>query len=574
MYRLAVNLVKQGRINQAQKMCGNLLATLERNPEPELFSDVHNVLAAIELQNNNLMAVISLCEKGLKAHRNPRLLNTLSIACLKMNSVEKALSAIDEAIAQSPNTTDFYRNKVEVLLALKDTESAKQILKSRLKSDYSYYYSMGRLARMEKDSETAIAVLRQAITIDPGNQQVYEELKFAYLMRDDFESAVFIMNQALVAGIEDASIYRDIAVMSEKINQLEEATIALDHLTRHIPDDPVGLLTLATIRNREQKDHEALSILARIKFDPSSDRFAPDIYYLKARCLENVGRYDEAFEAATTANQLKLNDETENLVRKSRNTIEQQLNIAKSVARSEPSEEGPVFLIGFPRSGTTLIGLILDAHPEISVFHEDPELTKAARNKGNPDSVNKNYWQTVRRRCETNPKVLVDKNPLNIIWIPRLLEVFPGAKFILVLRDPRDAILSCFFQNFTIYPETSNFLDWERSLTYYNEVMDAWLQFKKLLDPPVHEIRLEEFTKTPEPITQPLLEFLDVSWDASILQVEKRRNTKRVVTPSYRQVVEDINSRSANRWQRFEKLYANYNSLLHPHLESFGYSTD
>jgi hypothetical protein len=249
----------------------------------------------------------------------------------------------------------------------------------------------------------------------------------------------------------------------------------------------------------------------------------------------------------------------------------------------------PVFLVGFPRSGTTLLDQILDAHPDVQVIEERPlvravrdaaiELggypaTLAALTAESREHLRQVYWRAVRGEGgQPEDKIVIDKMPLNLIHVGLIARVFPEARIILALRHPADCVLSCFMQNFLLNASMANFLDLNDAAHLYDRVMTLWQAYEKLLPLNVHAVRYERLIGDLEAEVRPVLDFLGVSWNDAVKDPAAHALARGTIrTPSYAQVTQPIYSSAADRWRRYEKHLASALPALDKHIRHFGYS--
>lgn len=254
--------------------------------------------------------------------------------------------------------------------------------------------------------------------------------------------------------------------------------------------------------------------------------------------------------------------------------------------------QSPVFVVGFPRSGTTLLEQMLDAHPHFQSMDERPffnflsnqlndvgiEVSRdlAKLTQRDCDELRKGY---VIMACSKVPRTwnsrLVDKNPMNMLWLPMIHRLFPRAKFILAIRHPCDVILSCYMQNFRSIPLCSASLTLERLAHAYIAAMESWLYHVDVFQPTVFLSRYEELVADPVAQTRRIAAFLDIDDAEPMLNSHVRAREKGYIkTPSYTQVIEPINSRAMGRWHRYREYFEPVLPILQPMLEHWGYAAD
>ncbi|HJP97159.1 MAG TPA: sulfotransferase [Rhodanobacteraceae bacterium] len=261
--------------------------------------------------------------------------------------------------------------------------------------------------------------------------------------------------------------------------------------------------------------------------------------------------------------------------------------------RAPDASQAPVFVVGFPRSGTTLLEQMLDAHPRLQSMDERPFFNMLATQLGNStgleiprdlgkldqrdcDELRKGYLTfacaKVLRRWDAR---LVDKNPLNMLWLPMIHRLFPQAKFILALRHPCDVILSCYMQNF----RSASLAVAGQSLEYlaraYVAAMECWLYHANLMKPEVFLSRYEDLVADAPTQTRRIAEFLGLDDAGAMLGFDARAREKGYIkTPSYTQVIEPLNTKGLGRWQRYREYFEPVLPILQPMLEHWRYATD
>jgi hypothetical protein len=244
----------------------------------------------------------------------------------------------------------------------------------------------------------------------------------------------------------------------------------------------------------------------------------------------------------------------------------------------------PVFLIGFPRSGTTLLDQILSSHSGIVCLEESEHfgdaLSDVITERGRalaPGSlseddlarVRESYW---RRVDAPTGAIVVDKFPLNIVVLPLIKRVFPNAKIIFALRDPRDVVLSCFQQRFTINAAMAQFLELQWAGAYYDQVMGLFELCRARLGLDLHQVRYEDVVADLRARRGGLCAFLGVGFEPAMLDYRSTALKRDIATPSARQVIEPLYKRSVERWRRYEEELRPVLPMLAPWAQRYGYA--
>jgi hypothetical protein len=169
-------------------------------------------------------------------------------------------------------------------------------------------------------------------------------------------------------------------------------------------------------------------------------------------------------------------------------------------------------------------------------------------------------------------RVLVDKNPAFNTLIPAAARIFPEAKFLIALRDPRDVCMSCFMQSLSPNPISSAYLSLEGTVTQYLSVMGFWRALLPHLRSPYLEVRYEQLVDGLEGISRQVLDFLGLSWNEGVLHFDEHARSKAVRSPSYAEVVKPITKRAIGRWQNYRRHLEPYLGRLEPMIKALGYA--
>jgi hypothetical protein len=244
----------------------------------------------------------------------------------------------------------------------------------------------------------------------------------------------------------------------------------------------------------------------------------------------------------------------------------------------------PVFLVGFPRSGTTLLDTFLMGHPEIAVLEEIPAIGLVAERVGSPDNIpgigeagaeelRRFYFDRVDRFVpEKFDGMIVDKLPLNMLNVLLIHRLFPAACLIFAQRHPCDCVLSAFFQSFAMNPAMACFLDLRDAADLYDAAMEIWTRSEAALPLNAHRIAYEKLVAQPESKLRQVTDFLGLEWSDRLLDHRRTAGQRGAIdTPSYDQVVSELSTRSVGRWKRYEKQLESVLPILLPWAERLGY---
>jgi hypothetical protein len=248
---------------------------------------------------------------------------------------------------------------------------------------------------------------------------------------------------------------------------------------------------------------------------------------------------------------------------------------------------------GHPRSGTTLLEQVLDAHPDI-VSAEETEIFKQDAYiplmRGHPDDIamfaglaaatpdalqqaRQNYFRSTELLLgqPLAGRFLIDKNPTYTQIVPALVRIFPETKFLIALRDPRDVVMSCFMQNFQLNQVGAACLTLAGAVEEYAALMNNWQTVKARMANPWLEVRYEDMVEDLESVARKSLDFLGVSWDPKVLGFDEHARKKMVRSPTYADVTQPVYKRAKGRWRNYQKYLEPHLEKLEPFVKAFGY---
>ena len=384
----------------------------------------------------------------------------------------------------------------------------------------------------------------------------------------------------------DVTLLRGLAQLLERTNRTEALQILLAAVEREGVERHELGYAAAAAAFREGHAEEARRILLASSPEPPVRWHS-----LMGRVADALGDADTAFAEAEAAN--RAEQDFENWRTRGQRHLEFIRELGDAITpqwadRLEalpPNERtAPAFLVGFPRSGTTLLDTFLLGHPDTLVLEEIPLVSAVESALGDMRDLPERspaelkqardaYVAQLARHIEPGfPGLVVDKMPLNMLAAPYLFSVFPDAPFIFAQRHPCDAVLSCFMQSFAPNAGMACFLDIHTAAQFYDAAMRMWTRSREALPLKVHTLVYEQLVAEPEAALRPLIDFLGLEWRDELLD---HRSTARaragIGTPSYNQVTQPLSRAPSGRWKRYKKQLEPVLPILLPWAERLGY---
>ncbi|MHB1207224.1 MAG: tetratricopeptide repeat-containing sulfotransferase family protein, partial [Rhodospirillaceae bacterium] len=495
-------------------------------------------LSAAERRLGRLRSAEQSCRQALALQPKLALgLRELGVILQCQGRIDDSLGSYDAAIALQPALPEVHYlkgNALHGLGLLADAAASYRTALAQQPRHPKAWSDLGAALIGLGQLPEAEAALQRALGLDPSAGAAVANLAALHGQCGRADEAVALYRQAIILAPGDIRIAVGLAALLERTGQLDETRTAIAGLSE-TSDDPELCLVRARLARREDRFSDAVALLERAAATP--DRIhAGEIHLMLGQLYDRMGRPREAFSHFATGNRqiadlaaVPLNEPPVYL----REVALARRYLAPAVpapAAIDAAESAPVFLIGFPRSGTTLLEQILDSHPGLQTMDEKPAVG-AMRNSfiaagvdspGNLDGeataqLRKDYFAAVDGALTRRPgALLVDKLPLNIVWAHLIAGVFPQAKFVVALRHPCDVCLSCFMQNFGLNGAMQSFLSLEHTVQVYAAVMDLWRDQIQALPLQYHYVRYEDLVNAFRAEAGALLDFTGVGWNARV----------------------------------------------------------
>jgi tetratricopeptide (TPR) repeat protein len=404
--------------------------------------------------------------------------------------------------------------------------------------------------------------------------QAYSNLAKEYLEMGYYHAAASIYNKAYRCHLEYKSYFHYWYRALERSNQLDAAEEILLKIVENEQDSPKSLYKQARFYFRLQDYNTSIRQLEKLILKNISIGMRIKAMYQIGHCLDKMGKYSEAYSAFSQASISSINSNYSSNYKNKSLAHLANINFAcewlmknkkKINIPQNNTGKSPVFFVGFPRSGTTLIDQILESHSKIHVISEkriaDHFIASYFTDRNAMDRVNKFstdelcqqrilYWKTANQYVTVkSDEILVDKSPLNMVHILALKILFPTAKFIVALRDPRDCILSNFMQQYKINRSMYHMQSINGASNLYNTTMHLYLLYKNILpSKDIIEVRYEDLVINLDDVSNSLMSFLELDWEKSMLNFRETALSRDISTPSYLQVTKPLYQSSINRW--------------------------
>lgn len=499
-------------------------------------------------------------------------LNGYGVLFYEQDKIDEAEKLYLKAIETDPSLKEAYNNLGNLLLKKKDYFLAIKYFNRTLKIDenfYQAYYNRGNVYRKMQEFQYAINDYNKALEFDKGLQDIYLNLGVCYMELHDHKNALAIYNKGLSLG-ENAEILSNIGIVYKNIGESKLARKYFEHALNVEPENFIhhrhlSLITKYTNNNKHITEMNKLESQYQ-----DLDENKVHLFFALAKAYDDRGEYEHASKFYSKGNDLQRKLKNYDFVKDKlifKSIKEHFLKYYDNVYKASCAKNDPkmIFIIGMPRSGTSLLEQILSSHSKVYGADELIYLSNSVvKNFNRPDShdflrfdlnridaTRKTYFEYISKMRITN-EYIIDKNPFNFLWVGFIKLIFPDAVIINSKRGLLDNFLSI-YQNY--FPA----IDWSYNLNeifnyflLYIDLMDFW---EKNLPGFVKNINYEDLIIDQNLVIKKLVNMVSLDWEENCLNFHK--NKRIVKTASDQQVRNKIYTKSIRKWE-------NYKTLLNP----------
>lgn len=590
-----------------KKCCGQATPSQRDAPTPAAGHTIHKDVSTLVREGDSLRN-LGRPDEALAAYHQALQVdpeyapahNGIGIIHSIMGRPDQALQSYEKALQFKPDFGSAlynYGNTLQEMGRYDEAVKAYEKAERYMPGDGDVLTNMGvALVKADRFDE-AITAFKRALELNPADMLAYKNWAGALIDQGDFVGAEKLLLRTLVEKPDQVELCISMADLYESMNRVDDAGLYVDRALAQDPGNPAAGRIKAALLRRRKKPEEGLTQLSQIPVPEHDRSLAMTMHYELGRLYDAVELSDAAMRHFTVANTLAadlVRGEKQNYLNMvtdiSQWFARRAKDLHKLVASATSREEPPVFLVGFPRSGTTLLTAILDSHPDLQVLDEKPMLVKVLQQlRGQNEteqypeillnltdtelaSLRELYWHEAQKYGAAPGLRLIDKQPLNIVHCNLIARLFPTARIILSLRHPCDVCLSCFMQHFRGNDAMANFTSLAETVQLYAEIMGLGLEYEKNLSLPFHRFRYEGLIEKFEDEMNAIVDFLGISWSDTFYQHHKHAAGKEVITTaSYAQVVEPIYTTAKYRWLRYRTHLEPLLPALRPFIEAFGY---
>jgi tetratricopeptide (TPR) repeat protein len=490
----------------------------------------------------------------------------------KAGRLKLAEESYKKVLKKEKNNIDALRLLGLLAFKTKDYEIAERLFLKVLKLDPSFslaWDNLAKLYRIQNKLLKSIPAFENLIKLDPSNFEALVSLGTIYIKLSKYHEGIKLYEESLKIKPENPRVYLSLGHALKTIGERKKSEAAYQNTIKYFPSSGEAYWSLANLKTYEFSDKEIANMELSLKRNMHQNELI-QMHFALGKAYESNRQFDKSFKHYKDGNwqqrkQISYNAEDYKIsIDEIINFFENNNNILD--LKAEAGSDEPIFILGLPRSGSTLIEQILASHSLIEGTQELPNIMAISRdiklidqkngypdnllklNQSSFDELGKKYIDETKWARSSKP-FFIDKMPNNFFHIGLIKLILPKAKIIDARRNPMDACFSCFKQYFAKGQHfTYDLDDIARYYKDYVRLMDFW---NKLFPDEIFTIQYEQIIENPNDRISDLLEFCNVKFEDNCLNFHKSKRA--VKTASSEQVRQPMYKTGINYWRNYIK---------------------
>ena len=475
----------------------------------------------------NFSEVIKECNKVLKKRKHQLFFNLLSFAYQKSGKIEKSIDVMKEALALNPNNPNFLNNMGTCYYMLHKYSEAEKYFKKGLEIDNKHLHILNNLGNLKRET-----------------YKISESIQY-------YKKVLSIQSNAVPSLFNLVGIYR---ITNQKENSKQYCKEILK-LNKRLTDAD---RQYSLVHNYVENDPHLIEMLKKVDDKDLNNLEKIHVYYGIHKAYEDIKDYKSAFKYLKTGNNL-LKKETKYNFSQDEKRINNFINFYKKSKKVKTAgdHKGLIFIVGMPRSGSSLIEQILASHKKVFGGGEIPYMQEIANKIIDEEKIDthlmnnyRNQYLQLIEELDNSCPIFTDKELLNFINIGLILKLFPNAKIINCTRDPVDNCWSI-YKNF--FPIKTKFVNDFKDITqFYRLYLNTMKFWQKEFPKNIFNLNYETLIENPKDQIEKILNFCDLEWDENVMSHHK--SSRIIRTLSFDQANKPISKKVSNTIKNYESM--------------------
>ena len=561
---------KKKDLNAAENSCYKIL-----NIDPNHFESIC-LLSDIAAANRNFNKVKELLNKAIEIQpKNVSILNNMGTACKELGQIDTSINFFEKVLKIDPKNTNAYYNLGTAFYKFKELTKAKNYFQKATEIQTNYaaaFYGLGNVHVDLKELEKAISCYQKAIEINPNLLGAHNNLGLAFRVLNDFPNTISCYEKVIEIEPRHVGAHHNLGLAYKEIGEFEKAIKSHQTAIKHEPENAIHYFYLSELKKDILDSNLKTKIEKIIKNDKSTKNNTAYGNYLLAKFKQKTKNYEKELNYLIKGHQdffdfrkAKFNLDVkycfDDVLQ-----ISEGVNIEKSNDKKD-YEIKPIFIIGVPRCGSTLVEKIIASGKEYIPIGEEVEvlenyinkkiLEKKSLNLGSVDIIRTELLNTYKKKGLISKKcnyVFTDKSLNNYFYLKIIKAIYPNAKIIHCKRNVLSSIVSIFQNNLTKLAWTH---DLKNIFKYFNNYFEIMKNFNQSNPNIIYELKFEKLVNNPEEESKKLMKFCELPWDKKCLEFYKRKDLISK-TASNIQIRKAIYKHSLKKYLPYKKLLDEY----------------
>ena len=569
------NYIKKD-FNAAETLCYKILSIDNNHFESKaLLADIFSKIGDFNKAKKLLNEAIEI------QPNNVSILNNLGTACKKLGETKNAIDCYEKVLQIDPNNTNANYNLGITSYALKELKKAKNYLQktTELQPDFALaFFVLGNINADLKEYEYAVSNYQKAIALKDNLLGAHNNLGLVFRILNDFQNAISCYEKVIKIKPDHSGAHHNLALAFKELGKFDEAIKSHEMAIRYEPENPIHYFYLSELKKNILDSDLKTKMKRIIKNNSSKKNYVAYGNYLLSKYEQKEKNYEKEFSYLIKGHQCYFDSRKEKFELGLKYCfedvlqIEEGINVEESVTKNE-DKITPIFIIGVPRCGSTLVEKIIGSGTKLIAMGEETSvleyfvnakiLEKQSLNIGNVGDIQNELTNIYKRKgliIEKCDNTFTDKSLNNFFYLKLIEKIYPNAKIINCKRDILSSIVSIFQNNLT---ELAWAHDLDKIFRYFNNYIKIIEKYKKINPNFIYELEFEKLVNYPEEESKKLMKFCDLPWHKKCLEYYKRKDL-------FSKTASNIQIRSAIYKHSLEK-YLPYKKFLSQYGEQYSW---
>jgi len=566
----ALQNYKKKEFQLAESSCNKIL-----NIDPNHFESIV-LLANIAALHKDYLNAKKLLKKATEIQpNNLGILNNLGTASKELKEMKDAIFYFNKTLELDPNNTNAHYNLGLVSYEEKDFKKAKSYFKktSELQPNFALpFFALGNINAEFKEYDNAIKNFAKAIEINPKLVSAHNNLGLVYRSVNDFKNAIICYENAIKIKNNNPGTYHNLALALKELGEFEKAIHAHENAIKFEPDNAIHYFYLSELKKDILDSGLRKKINGIIKEKKSNSRILAYSHYLLSRYEKKEKNYKKELVHLIEGHQKFFDSKSRKFNLGIKYCFEDVLQISngariESLSEKKDSKVKPIFIIGTPRSGSTLVEKIIGSGKLLIPMGEESQVLEnfftqkvietQSLQLGNAEIIRQEINDIYKSKgliLEKFNYTFTDKSLNNFFYLELIKAIYPNAKIINCIRNPVASIMSIFKNNLS---ELAWAHDLKNIFKYFDNYYDIIENYNSIYPNSIYNLEYEKLVSKPELIAKNLMNFCELDWDKKCLEFHKRKDLI-LKTASNIQIRQAIFKNSIDKYKPYKKLLQDY----------------